>query len=213
MVALIQGILQLAPGVFAYFYHYAIGKHSFKKAHLLSPFFILGIIFTNALIFVTVASLITDSEILRAVMAGIFVALAVVGGVFYYRQGSGSRLYTPRKLASALLSGARNAGSAHEAFLLGIVTGFSEILFTVPLAIMVVLQVRTFESPIIQVGLISLDVFLTIVPFIVIAIMFRTGGNLADIERMRTRNKGFYRLMLCFLFLLLAAGLYNFGII
>ena len=212
MVALIFGVLQVAPGVFAYFYHYAIGKHSFKKAHLLSPFFILGVLLTNVSTFIAVACITKDSEILRAVLAGVFVALAVVGGVFYYRKGAGSVLYTPRKLARALLNGARNVSGALDAFLLGIITGFSEIMFTVPLAIMVILQIQTFDSAIIQFGLVAIEVFLAIVPFIVIMIMYRTGGNLADIERMRVRNKDFYRLMLCFLFILLAAGLYNFGI-
>lgn len=212
MVALIQGLLQLAPGVFAYFYHYAIGKTSLKKAKLLSPFFILGVLLTNILTFVTVACVVSDSEILRAVMAGIFVALSVAGGVFYYRKGSGTRLYIPRKLARALMNGARNTDSAMDTFLLGFIAGVTEIFFTLPLAIMVILQVRTFDSWIIQSGLIALDIILSIVPLIVVAIIYRTGGTLADIERMRARNKDFYRLMLCFLFILLAAGLYNFGV-
>ena len=212
MVALIQGILQLAPGVFAYFYHYAIGKNSLKKARLLSPFFVFGVLFTTILTFLIVVCLFHDSEILRATMAGVFVALSVAGGAFYYRKGSGAKLYIPRKLAAALTTGARNADSAVDAFLLGLITGFSEIIFTLPLAIMVVLEVRTFDSWIIQFGLIALDIFLTIVPFIVISIFYRTGGNLADIMRVRIRNKDFYRLMLCFLFILLAAGLYNFGV-
>ena len=212
MVALIQGLLQLAPGVFAYFYHYAIGKTSLKKAKLLSPFFILGVLLTNILIFVSVASVVNDSEILRAVMAGIFVALSVAGGVFYYRKGTGTQLYTPRKFARALMTGARTADSAMDTFVLGFIAGLAEIIFTLPLAIMVILQVRTFDSWIIQCGIIALDVVLTLVPLIVVAIIYRAGGNLADIERMRARNKDFYRLMFCFLFILLAAGLYNFGV-
>lgn len=212
MVVLLQNLMQLAPGVFALFYHYAIGKNSLKKARLLAPFFVLGILITNVLTFLAVASLTADSEILRAVMAGILVALAVVGGVFYYRKGDGSELYTPRKLANALTFGARNTNSAVDAFLLGLVAGFSEIIFTIPLTIMVVLEVRMFDSWIIQTGLIALDVVLALTPFIVIGIIFRTGGNLADIARMRVRNKSFYRMMFCFLFILLAAGLYNFGI-
>ena len=213
MVVLIQSILQLAPGVFAHFYHYASGKYSTKKARLLSPFFILGIIITNILMFVTVFCLVEDSEILRAAMAGVFVALALVSGAFYYRRGAGTRLYIPRILARAMIHGTQKVKGASDAFVFGVLAGFSEIIFTLPLAIMVVLQVRTFDSLIIQVGLTVLDIALSLTPVIIVAVIYRTGGNLADIIRFRVRNKNFNRAMLFFLFLLLAAGIYNFGVL
>ena len=44
VATLIQAFMQLTPGVFALFYHYALGKNSSTKADDLSLHFILGVI-------------------------------------------------------------------------------------------------------------------------------------------------------------------------
>ncbi len=212
MVALILDLLQLAPGVFALFYHYALGKFGKKVARLLGTFFVFGFLFTSISLFLATFLLTEDSELLRAIMAGIFIALGVAGGVFYYRRGSGSRLYISRRLAHAFQEGAKNPKGPIEAFLLGAVSGVTECIFTVPLFIMATLQIKTFESGIIQFDLAAALFAIVIIPFLIIFVAYQSGANLADIMRMRARNKGFNRLMLCFLFMLLAAGLYNFGV-
>ena len=213
MVVLLQNLLQLAPGVFALFYHYAFGKFSKKAAAFLTNFFLFGFILVNAILFVIIFFVANDSELLRAVMAGICGALGVAGAILYYRSGSASELYIPRRISAALLKSARNPGGALGALALGAASALSECLFTIPLFIMATLQIKTFDSNLIQFELIATDLILLFVPFIVLRILFRSGGNLADVIRMRVRNKDFYRLMFLFVFLLLAAGLYNFGVL
>lgn len=209
---LLQNFLQLAPGVFAYFYHYAFGKYSKKAAGFLTNFFLFGFLLANAAIFTIVFFAVSDSELLRAIMAGIFVALGVAGAAFYFRRSSASELYIPRRLSAALLKKARKSNKAFGALLLGAMSALSECLFTVPLYIMATLQIKYFDSGLIQFELIAIDLVLLLIPFIIFRVLFHSGGNLADIIRMRVRNKNYCRLMLLFVFILLAAGLYNFGV-
>ena len=213
MVVLLQNLLQLAPGVFAYLYHYALGKYSKKVAGFASNFFLFGFILANTALFTIVFFVTNDSELLRAVMAGVYVALGVAGAALYFRRGTASELYIPRRVATALLNGARKPSKALHAMSLGAASAILEGLFTIPIFIMATLQIKTFDSTLIQFELIAADLILLFVPFIVLRVLFRSGGNLADIIRMRARNKDFYRLMLLFIFLLLAAGLYNFGVL
>ena len=61
LAMLIMASLQLVPGVFALFFHYALGKHSLKKASGLGLFFILDAEIISAFLF-TLIQFFTGSE-------------------------------------------------------------------------------------------------------------------------------------------------------
>ena len=99
---LILVFLQLSPGVFALFHHYASGMFSHHKTSLLSTFFIIGtetvaaclylcaLLIANIFFFYTATP---ESGFLAWILVGILIALSLVSLVCYYRAGSGSKLF------------------------------------------------------------------------------------------------------------------------
>lgn len=207
-----QCFLQVATGIFTLFYHYALGKNSQKKAHHLATIFFLSVFLVNLAISSLVFYLVHDSEILRWVLCGIFAALSIISWLFYYRRGSGTRLYIPRVLARTINKSAKNAKSYTDAFLLGAFAGISELIYTVPIFIILALKAKSFDNFYIEIGIFVINLLILMVPFYVIRLIYKSDGNLADIERMRVRNKGFFRAMLAIFCLVLAAAMFNFGI-
>ncbi len=92
LAMLIFATLQLTPGVFALFSHYALGKYSKPKASRLSLFFILGVEAINACLFVSVYYLASVvflgntnliCQIVSFILAGVFVALGLISRFCY----------------------------------------------------------------------------------------------------------------------------------
>ena len=91
LAMLIMASLQLVPGVFALFHHYACGKYSAKKASTLCLFFILGSEIIAAFLFIT-AIYIADilflndldprNNVLTWISAGVLIALSIASFFF-----------------------------------------------------------------------------------------------------------------------------------
>lgn len=206
---LIQGFLQLSPGVFAIFYHHALGKTSPKKADDESLSFVLGVEIAIAIVFLITYFVIafsfsendfTDS-IFFIVLAIIFVILAIFTSCWYFRIGKKYRktttLFLPRHLKSSLIHHAENAKNRTDTIILGFLTTIIELPFTLPL--MIISSVAIFKISITS-GFLFIIAYIVIatLPLFTIRTLFRTNHNLAEIERLRIKWKTPFRLILTF---------------
>lgn len=212
LLALIQSFLQLTPGVFAIFYHQALGKKSKRFADDLSLYYILGVEFFSALLFLFVYATIFIifayqdnfiSGLFTWVMSGIF----FVEGFFilfgYYRHKKGSELFINRRTAKALLVRAANIKKRSDAFILGFITSSLETIFTLPLYIILAagtMQLTTFP----RYPIVIIYIIITVLPIFVVHALYRLGHNLADIERFRVRNKLLFKIALSLCYILIA---------
>lgn len=208
---LIQAFLQLTPGIFSLFYHSALAKTSDKKADDLSLSFILGTEIFNTIIFLSIFSVIAYlisfpdfiNGIFIWILAGTLGALSVASFLYYFRK-SGTALFIPRKIAHSLTLRARNAKTRTDAITLGFFSGVMELFFTIPLFIicsLVSLQnLAIFPSE----SVLILYIIVATIPLFTLRTFFRGNLNLADIQRLRTKNKSFFRLTITLGYLLLA---------
>ena len=212
LLALIQGFLQLSPGVFAIFYHQISGKKSRKAADDLSLFYILGIEFFTALIFllVYVAIYIIFSKqaqialnIILWILAGILFLESIGVFVFYYRRGQGTQLFINRRIAKSLTTHAASAKTRLDAFALGFITSSLETIFTLPLFIILATgTMQLIDFP--RYPIVISYIIVTILPIFVVRGLYRYGHNLANIEHFRTRNKAFFRVAISLCYIALA---------
>ena len=215
---LILGFLQLQPGIFALFLHYASGKFSYQKRSLLATFYILGTetaaagLFIGSLLFANLffyfVSSTANPEITIYVFwafAAIMLLLAISMLVWYFRPGRGTKLFIPRRTAKTLESYARSADTRGDAFVLGALTSVLEIPFTLPLylisAIALVYLTASFTPDLIF----GLFIFIApILPLIAIRLRYRLGANLATVLRARFRDKNLVRILLTLAYTTLA---------
>lgn len=218
---LINFCLQLIPGTFALFYHYALGKTSAKKADDRSLSFIMGVeIFVTVIwllaYFTVIAIFYNDNPIIKSVffytLAGIFIIESIFSLFFYYRKGRSTALFIPRKVAAGISTHAKKAKNRSDCILLGALSGFFELIFTLPLLFVCSSILMNFDTTL-RVILITIYIILSILPLFIIHAAFHSGRNLADIQRFRVKIKPLIRIILSFSFLTIALSAIYLGAI
>ena len=206
----IQGFLQLSPGLFAIFYHHALGKTTAKKADDRALSFILGVEICVAIVFLVVyissSIFLSDQSFPRDiylwVLSGIFLVEAVATFFLYFRKKSTS-LFIPRHVAASLIHRAESAKSRSDTIVLGIVTCIFELIFTLPLYFAASFAISNIST---RSGFIFIIAYIIIatIPLFTIRSLYKTGRNLAEIQRSRVKKKLFFRLTISISFLILA---------
>ncbi|MBR3332519.1 hypothetical protein IKG28_02755 [Candidatus Saccharibacteria bacterium] len=201
LAMLIHAFLQLVPSVFTIFYHYASGKKSSRVADDFSIFYILGVEFFSVLMFILIYLLFFNifigeinlrSTVFPWIMAGVLVALAILSFFAYFKKGRTTELFISRKIARQLTASAKNVKNRSDAFVLGLTTGVFELIFTLPLYILAttaIMEIDNFPRQIFG----FLYIIAVVAPIMVYLVLFRRGYNLAEIERLRIKNKTFFR--------------------
>ena len=219
---LIMAFLQLTPGVFALFGHYATGKFGKKKASYFSTFFIIGTETVAAALFIAAAlfsnllfmySFQPETGLTGWLLTGIMVALALASFLYYFRRGNGTQLFIPRKCAETLERYAATANSRSDAFILGAMSGILELPFSLPVYLICalsVMELTAVEPVAVLLGLIF--ILAPLLPLVTLRIKRRAGYNLAEIQRVRAHDKNFIRLILCFAYVTIAVLLIYVGI-
>ncbi len=212
LAMLIMAFLQLIPGVFALFSHYALGKFSKAKAYDLMLFFIIGVETINVCLFLSIYYLtyvfnFGDFDVFHScftwIIVGVMTGLSFASLFFYFRNDKGTKLFISRKYASALNYSSKNIKSRSDAFSLGAVSGTYELLFTIPLYIIVSLIITRFIPS--YAGITAfIFIIMPLISLFCIYACYRTRHNLADIIKSRRENKNFIRFLLCFSYLLIA---------
>ena len=214
LAMLIMGSFQLTPGVFALFYHYALGKYSKAKASYLSLFFILGTEIITTCLFLSIFyltcifffdNLHPETSILFWTLAGILAALGFISFFFYFRRGKGTKLFIPRKFAKALDACAKSAKTRSDAFMLGALSGTCELVFTLPLYLVTCVEIMKMGAEGFSSNLLTIIYILTpVFSLFFLRWKFQAGHNLADIQRSREKDKTFTRILLAICYILIA---------
>ncbi len=211
LAMVIQACLQLAPGVFAIFYHYALGKTTAKKADDRSLSFILGIEICSALIFlaiyITVSFFVTEKEFLntvfRWILSGIFLAEAFFCFFFYYKsrakKSKSTELFLSRHFVRNTILRVEQSKNRSDTIILGIITCALELFITLPLYIICSIEIPNI-SPTCGFLFIIAYIIIATIPLFTIRSFFRVGRNLAEIQLIRLKQKFPVRIILtvCF---------------
>lgn len=206
LAMLIQATLQLAPGVFAIFYHYALGKNSQEKVLDLSGYFVVGAEMVAALMLMAIYFIMLkmpETAVLDYILGGMLAALGLFMLMGYYRRGKGTELFITRKSAAGFYEKAKHARKKSDILVLGIVTGMAELFLTLPLMMTVVRETMNWEMWW-QIAAMALYVLMTMSGVGAVRGRFLRGNNLAEIERARVRNKNFYRVMIAVMYFAMA---------
>lgn len=197
LAALIHGGFQLSVSVLTLLSGHAISaKRSQAKLMRLTTGFVIGAGTMTLLLLSFVCLLIVNvlqAEHLTAwwlVTIGATVAVGLAIWFFYYRKESGTTLWVSRGLAKHLTERAKQTNRSAEAFGLGLVTVFMEILFVAtPILISALLIV---QLPMLWqlVGL-ALYTLLSLTSLGIVWAIIGSGHNISRIQRWRERNKRF----------------------
>ena len=209
--ALILAFLQLVPGIFALLLHFSSGKFSKNKASDFGTFFLLGAETSIILIFLFVYFILTSTPAIAYavtdplfawIMAGILAALGLFFLCCYYRRGSGSELFISRNLAHKYRQKAATIKNRSDAFILGLIASVPELIFTLPLYILAVLQVNLLApDSLTRASLIILFALIAILPLFILHATASHGYNLADFLKFRFKNRQFFRFAITLFYL------------
>ena len=221
LVMLIQGFLQLKPGVFLLFRHYASARHSAKKVFDLNGFFFMGVETITAIflmltffaVFALCPSGVFDTTIFKWIEAILMIILGIAAFFCYFRHKRGTELFIPRRLESSLEHLAKNVKTGSDAFALGVVSTIGEFMWSLPLYFVFLIEVLNFEELIVPPLLMVLFILISIISMLVIRFKFGSGYNLAEVQRTRVKNREFYRLIISVSYLIIATIIITFRIL
>lgn len=208
---LIQASLQLLPSIVMIFRHYVYAKQTQKKAKYLMAYFLLGAAGAVALILTMSYMSIPDVPLTRWILAGVLIALAGASIWLYFRKGQQTELFLPRSMARNLVERVKGVSKRSDALILGLATSFLELAFSLPVYVVVAVKLNGFYSGVLRAELVLMNVLATMIPAILILMLYRSGKNLAEIQRTRVKNKKFYRILLSVCYLTLAVLVMGFG--
>ena len=211
---LIMASLQLQPGVFALFYHYASGKYPKARTSDITLFFILGAETAAACLFLCsyyIANLLflyqfrPETSFFAWIIVGILIALAIISLFCYFRLEPGTQLFISRKCAKNLDLHAKNTRSRSDAFALGAFSSVCELPFTLPLFIITSIEIIEMTVKFFPSHLLTLlYIIVPAIPLFIVRWRFKTGHNLADIQKSRVKDKNFTRFILGISYLTIA---------
>lgn len=221
-IMLIQLFLQTSPAVFMLFYHNVLASFSFKKADDLALGFILGVQFFATIlivIFYLIFSFlfIDNVEFLTTLFPFLLAlccfALAFFSLCFYFQRGRGrAQLFFSKNTAEGLLLASRKAKTRSDAIMLGISTAATEVIFTLPLYIILIVSSLDFSASE-RCSIMIADVIISVAPLFALRIGFKSRHNLAEFERLRVKNRLKTRICLSSLYLLLTFLLIYVGVV
>lgn len=195
--ALVHGTFQLGVSVLTLLSGHSLGA---KKAHrrllILNGGYIIGSLSMVALLLLSsvyvIDILITPSNEriiwsitgIVAALSGFFITLA------YYRKGRGTLLWIPRMMAEYLSKRAKKTRSTSESFALGAMTVLAELPFALApllIAALVITNIAKDNS----LAYITLYVFISGLPLLLIASLIGAGERLSVIQKWRESYKSF----------------------
>lgn len=219
LCGLVTASLQLPLGTLLLLYHASLGKNIREKTKKLASSFISGVTLMNFLLLGTAIFLIsvltfngTFPDLGYVIIFGLLIALGIVAWFFYYKRKGSTELWLPRHLARYIDSRAKATNDLSEAFSLGLLVPLSEILFALPLLALSADAILHLHTAYQALGLVIFTVFGSL-PLLILRVFIRKGKNVAEVQRWRLKNKGFFRFFTGAGFIILAAFLFAFVIL
>lgn len=205
LVTVILLLMQLKPSLFMLFYHSVYGRTSKKNVNHLSLYYIFGAMTTTSVLVAVCFFLTFDSSLIRWVLAGLVLAAGILFCLFYFQRGRNTKLFLNRKLANSLTKNAQSVKKPSDAFMLGSMAELPELIFTLPLYVVLALGLGGIEDAIARTSLGIIVVLASVISVMIVWGFYKSGRNLANIQRFRVKNKQFLRFFITGCYLILMA--------
>lgn len=198
LAAIIHAHFQLSISMLTLMSGHALGKKTSHRRLLnLMSGFILGSIVMTACLVSFMAFFVTNIAphgtplVVWSIVCGLMIGVGLAVWTLYYRHRSkGTILWMPRPLALHLTKRAESTKSPVEAFSLGLVGTFAELLFSFAPMLIAALFLARLEAPLQLAGLVAYTL-IALLPLFVILVLVGGGHSLGKIQRWRERNKRF----------------------
>lgn len=196
---LVHMCYQLSASVLTHLSAHTLSKKAgIRRLGQLGASYTTGVITTTTLLLVALVTIpgfahTTNSgshEQVIVLVTGLAPLIALVTVLWYYRHGSGTRLWLPRPIAEFLLERSRKTKRPFEAFLLGAGTVIGELPFTIAPLVFVVLAIAA-QPQTVWLGWSFLYAVLASIPLAVITGYVTSGHSIARVQRWREHNKTF----------------------
>ncbi len=202
LAAAIHASFQLSISTLTLMSGHSLGKKQ-SQSRLVSLLggFLFGVIVMTTLVF-TALMYATETafgglavpSVVWAAVCGILFGLGVAVWLFYYRKGSGTMLWLPRKMTAFLSNRSKQTKNSAEAFSLGMASVAGELLFIIaPVAVAVL--VASMLSPMLQIASLLLYVAISVSSIVVVAALVGSGHKISRIQKWRESNKRFLQFM------------------
>ena len=218
LAAVLHATLQLSLGSLLLLYHASLGKHIRIKTRRLVSNYILGVGMMTGLILATSCFLISVLSggslpvVGLLVVAGILVGLAFCAWFLYYRSGRSTELWLPKSVARFINRRAKVTESNVEAFSLGLLVSFAEMPFSLVLMVISGNGILKLTEAWQVVLAMVMYVGVATLPLVILRAYIRHGKTLAEVQKWRTKNKNFFRVLSGVGFLTLAGFLIAFEV-
>ncbi|MCL2094598.1 hypothetical protein FWH13_00540 [Candidatus Saccharibacteria bacterium] len=217
LAALLHATLQLGLGCAILLYHGSIDKrHITARTNMLVSSFISGVGLAVFVLLAAICYLIINLGDLGpasyATLAAVLVMLALFTFGFYYRSPKSTELWLPRPVARFLDSRAHKTNNNTEAYLLGTMSVFGELVFALPLLILAGSAILTLSRELELLGLAAYSV-IVILPLVIFRLTIRDRGDLATVQRFRKKSQNFLKLTAVSGYLILAGFIIVFKVL
>lgn len=132
----------------------------------------------------------TVPPVVWAAVCGMLFGIGLAVWLFYYRKGSGTLLWVPRRTAEFLATRSKRTKNTGEAFALGMGSVFGELLFIIAPLSVATLTILPLD-PALQLAAILLYVGLSTSSLVVVTTLVSGGHRLSSIQKWREANKQF----------------------
>lgn len=197
LAGLIHASFQLSVSMLTLLSGHSLGKKtSHARVLRLSSGFIFGAFVSTLLIvsFLAYLCLIlngrVDDRVMWSIASGLMIGIGIATWVFYYRHQAGTSLWIPRGFAQFIVARTKSTRSTGEAFSLGSVSIFAELLFIIAPALGAGLALAQLPVNYQLAGAIMYALVASL-PLIVVYMMVGGGHKLSRIQRWRENNKRF----------------------
>lgn len=198
LAAVIHASFQLSISTLTVMSGHAIGKQRSQRRLLgLVTGFVIGALVMTSLLLASglyVAGKLLQEEVFSpivwAAMCGILFGLGVAVWLFYFRHTKGTALWVPRSMAEYLHERCKKTKSSAEAFGLGMVSVFAELLFLCGPLLVAILTLATLPT-MLQIIVGGGYALVSVSTLAVVGWMVQTGYPLSRLQKWREENKRF----------------------
>ena len=217
LCGMVQSSLQLSHGALLLLHQASLGHHRRLKTRHLTRSFIFGSAAISFLFLSTACFIVSRlpnqelNPIILSVLVGLLLGSAIVMWGLYYKRGSNTQLWLPRRFTRFMQKRAKSCNDEVESFSLGLMSAFAET--PISLALFAVSANSILKLPAkYQIACIIGYLLISSLPQIVMRFRIRTGKNVAEVQRWRIKNKTFLRIISGSAYAILAIFIYAFWI-
>ncbi len=200
LAGFVHATLQLGVSALLLLYHANLGRQiktsckRLARSYLIGVSLFTGLALASTCFFILVIFSGSMPEATLLILAGALVVFALAIWLIYYRRGTATELWIPRKFAKFINERAEQTDEDVEAFSLGMTMACGEMPFAAILIIAAGDAILNLPQGM-QILSIAVYVLSVIAPMIILNLFVNQGKTIVDIQKWRVKNKNFIKVM------------------